>query len=101
VEASRKLAERVVTEGPPTPWGRIGYAFRLATGREPKPAETKVLMNVWNQQLETFRKNSDAATKFLSVGESKRNEKLDPVELAAYSAVASVILNLDETITKG
>jgi hypothetical protein len=48
-----------------------------------------------------YCKDGRAALKLLSVGESQRDEKLDVAELAAWTTVASVILNLDETVTKG
>jgi hypothetical protein len=41
-----------------------------------------------------------AALKLLTVGESRRDDRLPAEELAAYTIVASVILNLDETVTK-
>ena len=53
------------------------------------------------QQVARFRADEPTALKLLSVGESPRNEQLPPAELAAWSIVASVILNLDETVTKG
>ena len=101
VEASRKMAERVMTEKGGTATQRINYAFRLAACRYPKPRELKALFTAYNPQLVRFQRDPEAAKKFLSVGESKRNEKLDLAELAALSAVCSIICNLDEVITKG
>jgi hypothetical protein len=100
VEASRKLAERMMSE-PATPEERIAFAFRLATARRPQSGEIAVLRKIFDEQLGVYRKDRDAAVKLLGVGESGRNENLDPVELAAWATVASVILNLDETVTKG
>lgn len=101
VEASRKLAERMMTEGGTTSEERIRFAFRLATARLPSADELRVLDTVLDSELAVYRKNQPAAIKLLSVGESPRNPKLDPAELAAWSTVAGVILNLDETVTKG
>jgi hypothetical protein len=103
VEASRKMAERLIKEpvASATPDERIAFAFRLATARKPTAEESAVLKKIYDAQLAHFRSNAEAATKLLSVGESARDEKLDPVELAAWTTVASTILNLDETITKG
>ncbi len=100
LEASRKLAERVMTEAVYSE-ERIILAFRLAMARRPKPSELAVLGRIFAKQLEVYRKDGQAALKLLSVGESKRNDKLDVAELAAWTTVASVILNLDETVTKG
>jgi len=100
VEASRKLAERLLTEAD-SDQKRVELAFRLATSRPPSEKEIAVLLRIHQAQVEVYRKNCDAATKLLGVGESPRNEKLDQAELAAWTMVSSVILNLDETITKG
>ena len=79
---------------------RVRFAFRCATCRYPMEPEAKVLLDLYNHQLAVYKKEPAAAKKLLSVGESPRNEKLDVAELAAWASVASVILNLDETITK-
>jgi hypothetical protein len=100
VEASRKFAERLMTEGGSTPRDRLRYAYRLALCRLPRAAERDVLLDIYDKQLARFQKDPDAAKKLLSVGESKRSEKLDAAELAAWTTVAGVITNLDETITK-
>jgi hypothetical protein len=99
VEASRKLAERLLAEAT-TVNGRIALAFRLATARPPRAEEVAVLKRVFESRLAKYRQDPTAAKKLLRVGESPVNEKLDPVELAAWAAVASVILNLDETVTR-
>ncbi len=101
VEASRKLAERMLVEGGQTPDEKLAFAFRLATARQPRARELAVLRKVLDRQLAVYGKDHAAALKLLSVGESPRNEKLDIAELAAWTTVASVILNLDETVTKG
>ncbi len=99
VEASRKLAERMMRHAT-QPEERLAFAFRLATARPPRGPERAVLKRALDQQLARFRADEDAARKLLAVGESPRDEALPPTELAAYSVVASVILNLDETVTK-
>ena len=100
VEASCALAERMMTEGGATANDRIVFAFRLATARRPHPVERTILLNGFHQHLEQYRGDPDAAQKLTSAGESVRNAEIDVVELAAYMATASVILNLDEAITK-
>jgi hypothetical protein len=103
VEASRKLAERMMNEpgAAASAEDRIAFAFRLATARKPTAEESAVLKKVYDQQLAVYRSDAEAATKLLAVGESPRDEKLDPADLAAWTTVASTILNLDETVTKG
>ena len=100
VEAARKLAERMMTEGGPSPDDRIAFAFRLATARMPNDQERTVLKAIFDDDLAKFRNDRAAAKKLLSVGESRRDENLETAELAAWTTVASVILNLDEVLTK-
>ena len=100
MEASRVLAQRLMTEGGQSPEERIRFAFRLATARWPKPEESGILLRSFHYYLENYRAYREAALRFVSQGESPRNAKLDVIELAAYTAVASLILNLDETVTK-
>jgi hypothetical protein len=99
VEAARVLAQRLMTKAT-TPEARITLAFRLATARPPRPIELKILRTGFDYHLANYRKDPKAALKLIGAGESRRNKKLDVSELAAYTAVASLILNLDETITK-
>jgi Protein of unknown function (DUF1553)/Protein of unknown function (DUF1549)/Concanavalin A-like lectin/glucanases superfamily/Planctomycete cytochrome C len=100
VEASRALAQRALLEGGKDDASRIGYAFRLATARKPTGKETGVLRGLLKTRLASYRQDPQAALKLLSVGESPRDKRLDASELAAWTTVTSVILNLDETITK-
>ena len=100
VEASRKMAERMMKDGGTTTQERIGYGFELATARRPQPGEGSVLHQTFQQFLDTYQTDPDEALELLSEGESERDEELDPVELASYASVASLILNLDEAITK-
>jgi hypothetical protein len=100
VEAARALAERTLLEGGRDDRSRVTYAFRLATARGPSNKESDVLRGLLRQRREAFGKDRQAATALLGVGESPRNRTLDVAELAAWTTVASVILNLDETITK-
>ncbi|HEY2951174.1 MAG TPA: DUF1553 domain-containing protein, partial [Verrucomicrobiae bacterium] len=100
VEASRAFAQRIMTEGGKDARSRVEFAFRLATSRRPAADETKVLAEVFQQQLTEFRKDKEAAEKLLKVGAFKAKADLDPAELAAWTTLASMILNLDETLTK-
>ena len=101
VEAARKLAERIVHEGGTGEEERIAFAFRVCTARLPNERETAVLRRVFQEQLAAYAADPQAAEELLSVGESPRDASLDAAELAAWAVVASVILNLDETVTKG
>ncbi len=100
VEAARKLAARMMTEGGSQPADRLAYGFRLATSRLPTSKEAEILGRQHQQHLEKYQANVEGAKKLLGVGASPRNEQLDPAEHAAYTMVASLLLNLDETVTK-
>jgi len=100
VEASRALAQRTLLDVPKDANARIAYAFRLAAARKPTKPEIKVLRTLLDGRLKAYRLDRAGAMKLLSVGESALNPKLEIAELAAFTTVASVILNLDETITK-
>ncbi len=100
VEASRQLARRMMIESGPAPHDRLSFGFRLCTARRPQGRELDVLANLFNEQLAYYQSDRDAALKLLSVGESKRDESLDSSEYAAWTMMANLILNLDETVTK-
>ena len=100
VEAARALAGRILTEGGKDLGSRIRFGFRLATARKPEAKEVRALQDIARQELTQYRHDQPAARKLLQMGESPNDAKLDPVELAAWTTVAGVILNLDETITK-
>jgi hypothetical protein len=99
VEASRALAQRVLQQRQ-TPDERIMLAFRMLTARPPKSMELRILLEGLQNHLAEYRHNVKAALKLVTTGEFPRDPKLDVSELAAYTALASLILNLDETITK-
>ncbi len=101
LEASRKLAERMLVEsGGPSPERRIDYGFRLLLARPPKPAEQTILAKAAANFENTYKQNPAAAEQLVKQGESVIRPGLDRPELATYTAVASLILNLDAAINK-
>jgi hypothetical protein len=100
VEAARALGQRALLEGGKDDKSRIAYTFRLATARTPTGKEYAVLRVLLNKERAGFARDPKAAMALVSVGESKPRAGVDPIELAAWTTVASAILNLDETITK-
>jgi uncharacterized coiled-coil protein SlyX len=100
VEAARRLAQVMLADGGPTPENRIAFAFRRATGRTPSGAELNVLVRGLDRHRQRFATDPEAAKRMVRHGESSVDPQFDPVDLAAYTASAGVILNLDETITK-
>ena len=91
LEAARGLAERVLNEPGLDVPGRLTHAFRLCTGRPPEACELRILRRVYGQQRETYRRDRTAARELAGA---------DGSELAAWTALGNLLLNLDETITR-
>jgi hypothetical protein len=100
LESSRKLGERMLKEGGADDTSRANFAFRLATGRAPRAAETEVLTRTYAKLRADFAARPDDAAKLIKVGVSVPDPALSSVELAAAGGIANLILTLDETITK-
>ncbi|MGA8028606.1 MAG: DUF1553 domain-containing protein [Bryobacteraceae bacterium] len=100
VEAARALAERDLAQAGGSETDRIRYAFRLATDRDPSSQEFEILDGLYKKELAHYESDKAAASKLITVGESKANTKFQPAELAAWTLVTSTILNMDEAITK-
>jgi hypothetical protein len=101
VEASRALAERTLKNGGPTPEARLAYMFKIVTARTPDSRELTELLAAYNDHLATFSKDEKAAQQLIAVGETRPDASLNPRELAAWTMLANLILNLDEVITRG
>ncbi|HEY8506099.1 MAG TPA: DUF1549 and DUF1553 domain-containing protein, partial [Gemmataceae bacterium] len=101
VEAARALAERALREGGSTPEDRAAYMFRLATARPPEPAELRELVAAFGELRANYRKKIESARELIKVGELPPDPAFPPDELAAWTMVANVILNLDEVLNKG
>ncbi len=99
VEASRKLAERCFTAGSDVN-ARIDLAFRLVLSRQPDQKERETIQQILDEATQAFTEEPAAAEEYLTIGASPRNMTLPPVEFAAWSAAMSVLLNLDEAISK-
>src|SRR5712691_10622658 len=100
VEASRHFARRMLLEGGATYPERLAHGFRLATARQPSPAELEVLVALFQEHHAHYQTKADEALKLLSIGESKRDESLNPSEYAAMTMLGNLLMNLDETMTK-
>jgi hypothetical protein len=98
VEASRVLAQRVLALK--TDEEGISHLFRLATGRRPSADEVKELAGALADLRAEYAKDAVAAAKLVKVGETPPAEGVKPAELAAWTMLASTILNLDEVLNK-
>ncbi len=100
VEAARMLARRMLSEVPDNPPERLAYGFRLATARPPDPSEIATLQAALDRYLAIYHADPTAAEQLLAHGESPVGDPFERADWAAYTTVASLLLNLDETVTK-
>jgi hypothetical protein len=101
VEAARKLAERMIHKSGSDPAKRIAYGFELCTARQPTEREAVLLRKALDDRLGQYRSDEEAAAKLLSVGQAPKDTNIEPAELAAYTTIARILMNLSEFITKG
>jgi len=99
VEAARHLGALMMQ----TPGGeneRILAGFERATARQPTAEELTVLREMRTERLQQYRDDPQAAERLLNIGESPRDESLDPAEHASWTTIARMLLNLSEFVTK-
>ena len=100
VEAARHFALRVIREGGDSPTDRIRWAWMRTTGRDPNAKEltiTKEMLLAFKKRYAADDKSAEQLTTF---GESETDDTTEPSELAAFTMLANLLFNLDETITK-
>jgi hypothetical protein len=100
VEASRVFAERILRKAGPTFNERIQYAYQVALARLPSSTEQKIIKRTYQKILENYQGDRKMALSLVNIGQSPRIEELDLMQHAAWTGIASMILNLDETMTK-
>jgi hypothetical protein len=101
IEAAQALARRIMTEAGSTLAERVTYGFRLCLARSPKTAEVQRLVALYEQELAHFKQDAKAAEKMATSELGKPASDTDLPQLAAWTVVANVLLNLDEMISKG
>ena len=79
---------------------KLSVGFRWLTSRPPTAKELEILKKTLEKELAIFQANKGAAEKFLAYSDLSRNQTLDPAEHAAWTMIANLIINLDESITK-
>ncbi|MCH7685841.1 MAG: DUF1553 domain-containing protein [Planctomycetes bacterium] len=100
VEAAQALARRIVTEGGRTPKDRIRFALQLCTVRPPKEDQVNYLLELYESELDHYRTEPKQAEKIATDPLGPLPKHMHLPELAAWTVVANVLLNLDEVITK-
>jgi hypothetical protein len=99
-EAARALAERVLADGGFSDQLRLEYLYRSVLSRRPDAEELKLLQSALAKQREFYTTDPDAAKNAISFGESKPKLVASPEETAAWSMIANLVLNLDETVNR-
>ena len=100
VEAARVLAARILSEGGATTQERLAWAWQHALQRNPRAEEIATMDGLLAQHLDFYRQNSEAAAALVKIGNATAPDSLDKAELAAWTHIARVLLNLHETITR-
>ncbi len=101
IECAQAIARKVAGNTGGDVKARAIYAFRLVLARAPEPKEVERLAALFQSELKNYRADGNAAGKMAGSDVGKASENLDAAELAAWTVVANVLLNLDEAITKG
>jgi len=100
IEASRHLAQRMIREGGTRAADRIRYGYKLALAHEPDAERQQILLGGLSDYQSHFISRREDAQALIAVGDSEPDAAMADSELAAYTMLASVMLNLDELITR-
>jgi hypothetical protein len=99
-EAARALAERVLSEGGAETRDRLAFLYRTVLSRKPADDERQLVTAALDTQLQIFAADPDAAKAAIHVGESEPRHVAPDAETAAWTMVANLILNMDETLNR-
>ncbi|NQZ59736.1 MAG: DUF1553 domain-containing protein, partial [Lentisphaeraceae bacterium] len=100
VEAARFFAERVMRQGGASIKSKINFAFANALARKPAAYTGQLIIKLYEKTLSDFAKNPKKSKQLLNVGDKQRDKSLNLAEHAAWTVIAQLILNLDETLNK-
>ena len=100
IEAARHLASRMLREGGESAQARIDWVWQCVTCRPPTEFEREIANNALEGLRDRYHKDPVAARELVSYGDSATDDALDVRQWAAYTMLANLILNLDETVTK-
>lgn len=100
VEAARVFAARIIQEGGESVTDRINWAYQWTLSRMPQPKELEIMINLYEKHQTEYTANLDAASTLVATGEAPLTEGIEVDELAGWTSVARVILNLHETIMR-
>ncbi|MDB6173871.1 MAG: Planctomycete cytochrome [Chthoniobacteraceae bacterium] len=97
-EAARVFAQRLLAGAGTTAESKVTEGFKIVLGRLPEPRETERLLKLLNEFTARYQAEPDAAKAVIANGDSKAPASLDPAELAAWTQIGNLLLNLDENV---
>jgi len=100
VEAARALAGEMLARGGSSPGDKLAWGFRQLTSRWPSDRERAILVKALQRSLARYRADPESTLKLVGFGELKVPAGIDPVQLAAYTNVANLMMNLDEVVNR-
>jgi len=100
MEAARNFAQRILIEGGTSFDSRLNFAFRHVVARYPRSDEAAIIESTLAEHATRYAKNVEAAKQLITFGDSKPDAKLNPSELAAWTMIGNLLLNLDETVNQ-
>lgn len=100
LEAARFIGQRMLLEAPPSRDARLTHGFRIVLARAPSPKELDVLRGSLAYHDDLYATKPEEAKRYIAIGDTPPAPNLEPRELASYMAVASLLLNTDEAVTK-
>jgi mono/diheme cytochrome c family protein len=100
VESHQALARRIVAEGGDTFEERVRWVFQVCLAREPKESDSKALRDVFDQAMELYRNDAELAAKMATDPIGPTPDGADEVSLAVWTAISSVVMNLDEFLMR-
>jgi len=101
VEMARVFGQSIMNSTHTSLEQKIDYAYTWVTSHPPEASIREEIIELYKNRLELFRKNPERVQSLLQVGSAPIPQNLDPSEIAAWSIIGSLLLNLDETLTKG
>jgi hypothetical protein len=101
VEAAQALARRIVREGGATADARAGRALEICLGRSARPEQVAQVVELFNSERARYASDEVAAKALATEPLGPLPDGMDPADLAAWTAVANVLLNLDAVLTRG
>ncbi len=100
VEAARYLGQLTLDQNSQSDTRRIEFVFMRSLQRKPTKLESDLILRLLQSNREEFKRNLEAAKKLVAIGEKPADKKYDPAELASWTMIANVLLNMDEFISK-